>query len=84
MTDFPTGGQLRAAGANLMIGRLQADLDAMLASSWRMRLAMRLGRWTMALQQVARDIIGGILGAPRGVRRILADIDAGLLHGWRL
>lgn len=73
----PTDGQLRAASVNLMVGKLQAELDAMLARSWRLRLASRHGRWTIALQQVARDISSG-------VRRIAADIDGGLLHGWRL
>lgn len=77
MTCYPPDGELRAAGANLMVGQLQAELDAMLARSWRLRLASRLGRWFIALQQVARDISSGI-------RHIAADIDDGLLHGWRM
>lgn len=66
-------GELQSTSANLMVGHLQGDLDTMLAKSWRMRLALRLGRWTIAARQVVRDIVGGI-------RRIATDIDSGIFN----
>ena len=32
------------------------------------------------IRQVARDILAGLRHAPRGARRILAEIDAGILN----
>jgi hypothetical protein len=39
---FPTDDELRYAGVAPHVARLQAELDAKLASTWRGRLALRI------------------------------------------
>lgn len=46
VSEHPSDAKLRAASANLMAARLQAELDTLLSRTWRGRLALRLARWT--------------------------------------
>ncbi len=48
---FPRDDELRCAGVELHLARLQAELDAALAGTWRGRLARRLVGWAVRLRR---------------------------------
>jgi hypothetical protein len=48
---FPRDNELRYAGAEIAFARLQAELDAVLARTWRGRLARRLAGWVARLRR---------------------------------
>ena len=49
---FPRDDELRYAGMELRIARLQADLDTALAGTWRGRLARCLVDWAVRLRRL--------------------------------